>query len=437
MEQTEGPVEAAEELEGPQINDALMASNVLGAHSIEHMYGRGFLVVLTTRLYDVLGLSDFQVSLLDGVRHLYGGVVSIGGGFFVDVLRHRRGQILAFSMALIGIGYFLVAVSPTYGVILAMLFLPAAGTALWHPPALALLAQRFPRRSGLFMSLHRSTGNIGDWAGSLLVGALLGVVGWRWIVGGGTPLLMVLAILLLLVLRNVGGPRPQAVSFGSTVKTQLHSLAEAVKHGGMGAIFPIFVVSALRSMADRPLFWMIPLYLSKELDKSDFVVGVHVALLAAPGIVSGPLFGALSDRVGRKAITAVIMAVSVVLPITMVLGGGGIGMTLSVAAFGLFMFSVNSLTQAAAIDVVRGRQLEGTFIGLMWGTDAFFAFGSSLAAGKLADIVSRQAVFYFASALFVVGFLASLAMPSGGNPHHSTGLGPQGPKPKAPIEGAT
>ena len=60
------------------------------------------------------------------------------------------------------------------------------------------------------------------------------------------------------------------------------------------------------------------------------------------------------------------------------------------------------------------RGLEGTFIGLMWGSNAFFGFASSLVAGQLAEAVSRKSVFYFASALFALGFLVSLVMPSTG-----------------------
>ena len=64
--------------------------------------------------------------------------------------------------------------------------------------------------------------------------------------------------------------------------------------------------------------------------------------------------------------------------------------------------------------MVEGRGLEGTFIGLMWGSNAFFGFASSLAAGLLAESVSRESVFYFASALFALGFLVSLVIPSTG-----------------------
>ena len=411
-----------------QTKNWVMATSVIAAHGLEHMYGRGFLFLLVTRIYVVLGLSDFQVGLIDGARQLYSGVVSMSSGFAVDMFQERRGQILAFSMALIGVGYFLVALAPSFGLMLAALALASAGTALWHPPALGLLAQRFPRHRGFFMSVHRSTGNIGDWVGPLVVGALLAgslliwkwnpfgwewtPLNWRWILGGGTPLLLFLALLILVLLWNAGDSVSQSALQRGRFKAQIESLKGAMEAGGFQAILPIFLVSALRGMGDRPLVWMIPLYLSQELGKSELNVAFHLALLAAPGIISGPLFGLLSDRIGRKSIIAITMAAGVILPITMLSGSGGITMTLSVALFGLFMFSVNSLTQAAAIDLVEGRQLEGTFIGLMWGSNAFFGFGANLAAGALAVTVGRESVFYFASGLFFLGLIAALVMPS-------------------------
>ena len=87
-------------------------------------------------------------------------------------------------------------------------------------------------------------------------------------------------------------------------------------------------------------------------------------------------------------------------------------MSLSIAVFGLFLYSVNSLTQAAAIDVAHGKGLEGTFIGLMWGSNAAFGAISSIVAGALVEVFGWNSAFYFASALFTVGFFASLAMPA-------------------------
>ena len=387
--------------------DPVMASTLIGAHTLEHMYGRAFLVLIP-QIYITLGLAPIQAGFLDAVRQLSGGATSMTGGFFVDMFQHRRAHILAFSMSLIAIGYFLVSIAPTFGLILAALALASAGTALWHPPALGLLAQRFPKRRGLFISLHRSAGNVGDWLGPLIVGGLLAIVGWRWIVGGGTPVLLLFAVVIFFLLRNVGGPKIEGVDYGAKFRTQIRDMRESFKGTGM---WWIFTVSAVRGMGDRSLLWVIPLYLSDQLELSPFWVGFHVALLAAPGIFAGPLFGALSDRIGRKPIIMLIMASAVIFPTTMVLGGDGPGMTVSVLLFGLFLFSVNSLTQAAAIDVAAEKGLEGTFIGLMWGSNAFFGAMASIIAGVIVEYIGWHAAFYFASGLFFLGFLSSLALP--------------------------
>jgi len=412
--------------------NSVMATTVISAHGLEHMYANSFQVFLPA-IYDSLGLVPIQGALLMATRRLAGGLVSMGSGFFVDMFQHRVGFVLAFSMGLIGVGYLLVSISPTYALILAALAIASAGSALWHPPALGLLARRYPERRGLFISLHRSMGNVGDWIGPLAVGALMGVVGWQWIMGGGTPVLILLSIGILLILKNVGDPKLEGVPVRDNFYRQLRSMREVFKAGGM---WPIFIVSAVRGMGDVGVMFVIPLYLSRSLEdgglgKGPFIVGIHIALLAAPGIASGPVFGWLSDRIGRRPVISLIMAVSVILPVGMALGGSGMLMTLSVALFGLFHFAVNSLTQAAAIDVAEGRGLEATFIGLMWGSNSAFGVIALLAVGILVGSLQYTAFgfslpfetdfgwragFYFASSMFFIGWVTSLLIPATGTP---------------------
>jgi FSR family fosmidomycin resistance protein-like MFS transporter len=417
--------------EPKRTKDSVMATTVIGAHGLEHMYAHSFQVFLPA-IYDSLGLIPIQGALLMAVRRLCGGLTSMGSGFFVDMFHHRVGLVLAFSMGLIGVGYLLVSVSPTYVLIIAALALASAGSALWHPPALGLLARRYPEKRGLFISLHRSMGNVGDWLGPLAVGALMGFVGWRWIMGGGTPVLILIALVILVILKNVGGPKVEDIQVRENFFKQLRSMREVFEAGGM---WPIFIVSAVRGMGDTGVMFVIPLYLTRGLDeggldKSSFVLGFHVALLAAPGIVSGPLFGWLSDRIGRRPVISFIMGVSVILPLGIALGGSGAWMTLSVALFGLFHFAVNSLTQAAAIDVAEGRGLEATFIGLMWGSNSAFGVLAVLAVGMLVGSLpvdtfgfglpfdtgfGWRAGFYFASSMFFIGWITSLLIPAPGS----------------------
>ena len=348
------------------------------------------------------------------------------GGFFVDIFQHRRAQVLTLSLALIGVGYLLVSIAPTYTLILVALAIASAGTAMWHPPALGLLAQRFPERRGLFISMHRSTGNLGDWIGPLIVGVLLGgaagewwgsnwwpwdwSVDWRWIVGGGAPVMLVLATAIFVLLRNVDGPPLPGVDYKAKIRDQLRGMVDSFRGTGM---WSIFTVSAVRGMGDRSLLWVIPFYLKEDLGYGYLGVSVHVALYAAPGIFTGPLFGALSDRTGRKWITMFIMGATGIITLGIVMMGGGVGMTVMVFLFGVFIFTVNSMTQAAAIDVAQGKGLEGSFIGLMWGSNAFFGAMASIATGFLVGFGGWSSAFYMAAGLYFLGFAISAFMPNG------------------------
>ena len=417
--------ESPAEQEQKRTKDPIMATTVIGAHTLEHMYGRGFLVLIPA-IYVAMGLNPIQAGLLDGVRQLAGGATSMTGGFFVDIFQHRRAQVLTLSLALIGVGYLLVSIAPSYTLILVALAIASAGTAMWHPPALGLLAQRFPERRGLFISMHRSTGNLGDWIGPLIVGVLLGgaagewwgsdwwpwdwSVDWRWIVGGGAPVMLVLSTAIFVLLRNVDGPALPGVDYKLKIKTQINSMIDSFRGTGM---WSIFTVSAVRGMGDRSLLWVIPFYLKEDLGYGNIAVAVHVALLAIPGIITGPLFGVLSDRIGRKWITMFIMGITGVITLAIVMMGGGWGMTVMIFMFGVFIFTVNSMTQAAAIDVAEGKGLEGSFIGLMWGSNAFFGAMASIAAGALAEFAGWSSAFYMAAGLYFLGCAVSILMPGG------------------------
>ena len=283
-----------------------------------------------------------------------------------------------------------MSIAPSYLLILCALALGSMGSALWHPPALGLLARRFPERRGLFISMHRSTGSIGDVIGPLAAGALIagaltwsggvgdgavevswplpwGTVDWRYILGFSTPVMFIATVAIFFLLRNAGSERPVNVDVGARMRTNWAGMKDAFNGTGMWAIF---TVSAVRGMADRSLVFLVPLYLI-ALGVDEFQAAIHVMLMVLPGILFGPLIGGLSDRMGRRPLIIFIMGVTTLLTLAIVFvsnDGYTWLITLFVAIYGMMNFSVNNLTQAAAADIAAGRRLESSFLGLMWGT---------------------------------------------------------------------
>ena len=63
------PTQAALTETSPRTNDSVMATTLIGAHGLEHMYGHSF-AVLITEIYRDLGLDPIQAGILAAVRQI-------------------------------------------------------------------------------------------------------------------------------------------------------------------------------------------------------------------------------------------------------------------------------------------------------------------------------------------------------------------------------
>ncbi len=379
---------------------------IIGSHALQHTYSQGFLVILPV-VYSSLGLAPVEAGLIDTVRRLVGGVASMGGGLLVDRLQQHRALMLTLALGLMGVGYFLAALAPSYVLLVLAFGLATGAGSLWHPPALSILSQRFPGRRGLLIALHRASGSVGDIVGPILVGFLLRSLSWRNVLQASVGPAILVAGALALVLRSVqAGPAPRAAGsagFGDVFRA-LAALFRA------GALPRLMAVAGLRGMADNALLVFLPLYLSEVLGLDPVTVGFHVALLTGLGVVSGPLLGGLSDRAGRKRVVLGIMGASAVLAAAMGLVGQGIGLTVLVGLTGAILYAANPILQAAAMDIADGLRLEGSMIGLMWGNNALFAAISPLILGLLAQSFGLGVVFWYALALYLAGAALTLTL---------------------------
>ena len=387
--------------------DRFVPLAVIGSHAVQHAYGQGFLVILPA-VYAGLGLGPLEAGLIDSVRRLTGGITSMGGGLVVDRLQRYRSLMLALALGLMGVGYFLAAVAPSYLLLVLAFGLATGAGSLWHPPALSILSQRFPGRRGLLIALHRASGSIGDTAGPLLVGVLLRVADWRGVLQASLVPAGAVAVSLALILRlasgaSAGGRATASPSF----RVVLGSLVRLFRAGSLPRLM---VVAGLRGMADNALLVFLPLYLSEVLRLDPVTVGFHVSLLTGLGIVSGPLLGALSDWAGRKWVVLGVMGVSALLAAAMGLVGQGVGLTVLVGLMGSVLYAANPILQAAAMDIADGLRLEGSMIGLMWGNNALFGAISPLILGLLAQSFGLGVVFWYALVLYLAGALLTVTL---------------------------
>ena len=346
---------------------------------------------------------------MEAIRRITSGVASVGGGVLTDRVQHLRGPILAGSIGLMGFGYLIIGIFPNYYVILIALGFAAAAGSIWHPPALGIISQRFPERRGYYISLHRSAGNVGETVAPAVFGLLLGIIAWQAVLWGVFPLALGVAVLIMVYLRNIGGSKQQMVQGGErSLGAQLGAIGNLLRYRSFVALL---FVGGVRGIADGAVMLWLPIYLHRELEMDAWRIGLYVSLLTAIAIFTGPFFGRLSDSWGRGRVIFVIMACSTVIVSTMIFFNDGLALAGLVALAGVFMFSVNSLTQAGSMDMAEGLNLEGSMIGLLWGVNAFFGALSPIALGFITNWYGVGVFFLYAAIFYAIGTAAALLLP--------------------------
>ena len=244
-------------------SDLFVAWALISAHTMQHVYSRGFLVLLPFMM-ESLGIGTIGAGVMEATRRISSGVASMGGGVITDRIQHLRGPILAGSIGLMGFGYLIIGVFPNYYVILIALGFAAAAGSVWHPPALGILSQRFPERRGYYISLHRSAGNVGETVAPVVFGLLLGIIAWQAVLWGVFPMALGVAILIMIYLRNIGGSKRMMVQGGDrTLLEQLSTIGTLFRHK---AFLALLLVGGVRGIADGAVLLFLPIYLRRELE---------------------------------------------------------------------------------------------------------------------------------------------------------------------------
>src|SRR3972149_5229367 len=204
-------------------------------HSLTHWYPATFYLLLPL-IGRELGLSYSEIGFIMTSQYVAGALSNIPGGMVVATVG-RKGLLMAVPLFWVGVPYFLMSFTHNYWVLLLCVTLVGIGNNLWHPTAIPTLAQRFPERKGLVLSVHGMGGNVGDALAPLAVGGLLAVLSWREIVMVNLVPGVVIACLILAFLGTwsmvgeAGGSqreRQSLAAYASGLKELLQSRGLAV-----------------------------------------------------------------------------------------------------------------------------------------------------------------------------------------------------------------
>ena len=311
---------ASDNMRPEQVQNRSKILGVMSAgHGVAHLYDQGVPVMMPS-ISSHFGLNTFQISVLLALRFIGFGVVNIGGGLVVDMLKQYWGIMLTGCMVGAAIFFALLGASPAYIVLMLVVPLVSIPGALWHLPSAASLSQIFADRRGFAISIHGLGSNLGNLVGPIVATGLLSILNqWRGVSVGGATVIpvwviptvlrgwrgvmyiyvlpaLVMGVFVWIFLKHVG--RIGSIETRD-LSTQIRESIGIMRHPGV-----VLLVSAamLRGIGLDAVFAWSPFYLTDTLGKADLEYGFHYALLSGMGIVSAPILGYLSDRFSRKAV---------------------------------------------------------------------------------------------------------------------------------------
>ena len=342
------------------------------------------------------------------IREFTSGLISLPGGVVVDMIRRHWGRLLTTCCVASGLGCLIMGVSPFYSLLLIGLVVVTISHSVWHLPAAASLSHHVPDRRALALSFHGVGGGIGDVAGPIVTGALLTLLTWRGILNVYSVVPLSLVLLAAWTFKNIGYSEGNKVTASGSA-TRIDRVRGLLSNQ---VLWTVAFVMGLRSMALVALLTILPLYFDRELDLSPFSRGFHVGLLIAAGLVAKPLMGYLSDRWGRKQVLVPGMIWSAALSLLLLFNDQGIGLTITVALLGLFLYPDQPILTAVTLEVV-GREVSTTGLGIAGFIEFMMAALSPLAVGGLYEAVDVEMAVYYIATLFGLAAVALMRLPLG------------------------
>jgi len=346
-----------------------------------------------------LGAGDVTIGLIAAVSPAAGILFSFPVGVLADRIGPKRLLVASALVFLTAPLLYLLVADPLW--LIPVRFFHGLATAILGPVASMMIYTAYPDAKGEKSGIYSSATLVGRTAAPLAGGILLsvfaaaaGLTAYRLVyVAAFLAAIPVLALVLA-----IGTDAPAA---GETSKPRSFSLGESLR-GFLQS--PLLLSTALVEMAAYFGFGIfetwLPLYLISA-GVQEYLIGLLFALQVVAVAVSKPFFGALSDRIGRRAqIIAGLLAEGVLIAALAFTAAVPVVMAVGVC-FGLALSLVTVSTGAYVADLSAREDLGASVGALSSIMDIGHASGP-LVAGVL-----------IATSGYAAGFLAPAALAAG------------------------
>jgi MFS family permease len=377
--------------------------------SIAHAVNHAQAVVLPLIYLKIT--DEFHVGV-DTIAFLAAGgafLSGIGPLTFATLTRlASRRRLLGIGGLVFGGGFVVQAFATGFASFAAANVLSRIGGSPQHPVGNGLLAEQFPAaRRGFAISAHIAGGNVGTVVVALIGAPIIVAYGWRGAaIAFGLPAIVV-AVAILLLIRERGTDRAAAVAGGS-VRDAFRRIARDRD------LRWLYLTSILggggRGLGVANLFALI--YLTKVLGLDDATSGAMYGALLVFSVPMPLVAGWLSDRIGRKPlIVGVYLGGAVGFAVFLLSGSSLVGLWAGIVLMGLFSFAESPQLQALLADISEPSIRDASFAAyftLAFGVGSLWVAIYGAIIGAVGDAAGLPIVFGLMAVTFLLAALGTL-----------------------------
>ena len=378
-------------------------------------FGRFALGMLLPSMAATLKLSYAQMGFIS-TGNFVGYLVAV---FFSGTIVARIGQrhFIFLSLLTVGLTMALLSRSQAFAGLLALYVLTGIGSGGANVSIMSLASAWFAKH------------NRGKAAGYMAIGSGFAIVfagffipfvnradaaeGWRtsWLALGGIVLLI--AFLCLALVRN----RPAELGLAFPAEERKHlapgARAQTAKRMNIyrsATIYHLGTIYFLFGYTYVIYATFIVTTLVKERGMSEALAGNFWSVVGFLSLFSGPVFGSISDRLGRKAGMIIVFFIQFLAYLLVASGLPGIFLYLSIFCYGLVAWSIPTI-MAAAVGDYAGPESAAKALGFITLIFGLGQITGPAVAGVLAEgSGSFSSSFYMAAALAAAAIALAAAL---------------------------
>jgi MFS family permease len=368
--------------------------------------GRFALGMLLPSMASTLHLTYAEMGFISTANFLGYLVSVLVSGFWTIRIGSRR--LIFIALLTVGVSMALVSQAKNFSSVLFLYMLTGIGSGASNVPIMGLVSAWFSSssrgRAAGFMVIGSGFAII--LSGKLIpyVNRTVGPEGWRtnWLIL--SVLVLLIAFISLLLMRDspeqkglrpvgsdhAGAPGGPPAAAENTPKADVHRRGIIYY---LGAIYFLFGYTYVIYAT------FIVTTLVKERGFTESAAGNLWAWVGFLSLFSGPVFGTLSDRLGRKAGLMLVFFLQMLSYLLVASGLPGLFLYLSIFFYGVVAWSIPSIMAAAMGDYVGAHKAAAAF-GLVTFIFGFGQISGPAIAGMLAEKTGGFSASFYMAAVF-------------------------------------